>query len=56
MNRTLLLVLAVASLVTGGAGFVLGSLYIERLRETPSSSSEPDPEYQQVPADAKSPG
>jgi cytochrome oxidase Cu insertion factor (SCO1/SenC/PrrC family) len=54
MNRTLLLVLAAASLVTGGAGFVLGSLYIERMRDRGGSASEPDPEYRRLPADAKS--
>ena len=52
MNRNLLLVLAAASLVTGGAGFVLGSLYIERLRDRGGSASEPDPDYQRLPADA----
>ena len=55
MNRSLLLGLAIASLATGGAGLVLGSMYIERLRQTPSHASEPDPDYLRVPADAKSP-
>jgi cytochrome oxidase Cu insertion factor (SCO1/SenC/PrrC family) len=54
MNRGVLLFLAIASLVTGGAGLVLGSMYIERLRTTPGSASEPDPEYRRVPADAGS--
>lgn len=54
MNRSLLLVLAIASLATGGAGLVLGSMYIERLRMAPGSASEPDPEYRRVPADASS--
>ena len=54
MNRTLLLVLAIASLATGGAGLVLGSMYIERLRQSPGHASEPDPEYQKLPADANS--
>jgi cytochrome oxidase Cu insertion factor (SCO1/SenC/PrrC family) len=54
MNRTLLLVLAIASLATGGAGLVLGSMYIERLRQSPGHASEPDPEYQRIPADANS--
>jgi protein SCO1 len=54
MNRSLLLVLAIASLATGGAGLVLGSMYIERLRTAPGSASEPDPEYRRVPADAGS--
>jgi cytochrome oxidase Cu insertion factor (SCO1/SenC/PrrC family) len=54
MNRSLLLGLAIASLATGGAGLVLGSMYIERLREAPGHASEPDTEYQRLPADAKS--
>ena len=55
MNRSMLLILAIALLATGGAGLVLGSMYIERLRNTSGSVSEPDPEYQRVPADADSP-
>ena len=54
MNRSLLLLLAIASLATGGTGFVLGSMYIERLRMTPGHASEPDPEYRRHPADASS--
>src|SRR5262245_52824075 len=54
MNRNVLLILAIASLATGGAGLVLGSMYIERLRQTPGHASEPDPEYQRLPADAAS--
>lgn len=54
MNRNLLLVLAVALLLTGGATFVLGGLYIDRLSQTAGSVSEPDPDYQMLPADAKS--
>jgi protein SCO1/2 len=54
MNRSLLLILAIASLATGGAGLVLGSMYIQRLQPQPDSASEPDPEYRRVPADADS--
>ena len=54
MNRSLLLILAVASLATGGAGLVLGSMYIQRLTPEPGSASEPDPEYRRVPADVNS--
>jgi cytochrome oxidase Cu insertion factor (SCO1/SenC/PrrC family) len=53
MNRTLLLGLAIVLILTGGAGFVLGSLYIERMRSSGGSASEPDPEYQRLPADAQ---
>jgi protein SCO1/2 len=55
MNRSMLLIGAIALLATGGAGLVLGSMYIESLRNTPGGVSEPDPEYRRVPPDAGSP-
>lgn len=61
MNRTLLFVLAVASFVTGTTGFVLGSRYLERFRQSDAISgnsgsvSVVDREYQRVPADVQAP-
>lgn len=54
MSRGLLLGLAIASLATGGAGLVLGSMYIQHLQPASGGVSEPDPEYRRVPADVSS--
>lgn len=59
MNRTLLFILVITSFVTGVTGLVLGSRYLERLRESQSgfsaggSLSVVNRDYQRVPDDVK---